>query len=206
MAPSRHARRQREIRVSPVRPSSAEASASSTAPAPPRSDSKNRPGDKPESGSAGCQPGPPDPGPEGQERYVIESGERIPVLRVYDPDFYDPEEPLPWTPEPEPYDPETYPAWGRRRFREQWYQRQCVMPQERNFHLDPPDPIYQERRRALRRLEHEVEGRPLFAEGLRGEEWKRLWARLSKDLPPPEPESPLRFASAESIPSGYSTY
>ncbi len=133
-------------------------------------------------------------------------GERIPVPRIYDPDSYDPEGPLPWTPEPEPYDPETYAAWGRKRFGEEWYKRRCTMLHERNIYLDPPDPVYRERQIAIRRLETRVEGRPIFDKGTNSEEWKRLWARLSKDLGL-QPESPLPPTNPDgSIPSGYSTY
>ncbi|KAK3692871.1 hypothetical protein B0T22DRAFT_436099 [Podospora appendiculata] len=114
------------------------------------------------------------------------------VPQTYDPDTYDPNKRMPWTPEPEPYDPETYAAWGRKNFGQEWDDQRTKMLQERNIYMHL-DPVYLERQRALRLLEHEVEGRPFKPGGRAGwmhdQGWRRLWARLSKGLPSAEQDS-----------------
>ncbi|KAI0815413.1 hypothetical protein GGR55DRAFT_345632 [Xylaria sp. FL0064] len=210
MAPSTRVRRQRRIVSSDP---SVGATASDSAP--PLSDGNNT-SDNPELKGADRRPDMFWSPQEQEQLYVDVLGERIPVPRIYDPDCYDPERPVPWTPEPEPYDPETYAAWGRKRFGEEWFKRRTVMLQERNFYLDPPDPVYKQRQRALRILESKVEGRPMFKWAIRGwkraaeredsEEWKRLWARLSKDLPPDPPSPPRNENDDDTDLSGYNTY
>ncbi|KAH8889935.1 hypothetical protein GQ53DRAFT_651494 [Thozetella sp. PMI_491] len=115
----------------------------------------------------------------------VEEGEQMLVPQTYDPDTYDLDGRMPWTPEPEPYDPETYAAWGRKRFGEEWYELRKTMLEERNIYLQY-DGVYKERQKALRIMEHEVERRP-FEPGqragrMRDAGWKRLWSRLSKEL------------------------
>ena len=135
--------------------------------------------------------------------------------QAYDLETYDPEAQMPWTPEPEPYDPETYAAWGRKHFGNDWYEQRKIMLQERNIYL--PEPIYGGRQRALRVMEHEIEGRPFEPQGgLLDEGWQRLWARLSNVMPStetgrnpahPSPEdSNSNDGSEQSNISGYSTY
>jgi len=87
------------------------------------------------------------------QSYVMVEGEQMLVPQTYDPDTYDPDGRMPWTPEPEPYDPETYTAWGRKHFGEEWYQLRKTMLEERNIYHDP---IYKERQRALRIMEHKI--------------------------------------------------
>lgn len=134
---------------------------------------------------------------EKEVRMLDESGKNIfsvngvqcLMLPTYDPDTWDPDIRMPWTPEPEPGDPEeTYTAWGRKHFGEEWYEQRKIMIQERNFYMDRLDPVFLERLQALRILEHKIERRP-FAPyfGLMDKRsWKPLWARLSKNLPSAE--------------------
>ncbi|KAJ2892965.1 uncharacterized protein MKZ38_009164 [Zalerion maritima] len=100
---------------------------------------------------------------------------------------------MPWTPEPEPYDPEIYAAWGRKHFGDNWVR----------------DPVYLERQKVLRVLEYKIEGRPFEPDGTDDEGWKRLWARLSKDLPSVKqgsnPASPMPPNNSDSDLSGYNT-
>lgn len=67
----------------------------------------------------------------GEESYAMVEGEQMLVPQTYDPDTYDSDGRMPWTPEPEPYDPETYAAWGRKHFGEEWYQLRKAMLEER---------------------------------------------------------------------------
>ncbi|KAK0708510.1 hypothetical protein B0H67DRAFT_496202, partial [Lasiosphaeris hirsuta] len=83
----------------------------------------------------------------------------------YDPDTYDPDGPVPWTPEPGPYDPKTYTAWGRKHFGEEWYKLRETILRERNIYRIS-DPVYLECQKALRVIEHKIEGR-LFRPVLR---------------------------------------
>ncbi|KAH8742430.1 hypothetical protein F5883DRAFT_442354 [Diaporthe sp. PMI_573] len=214
MAPSTRARRRRDA-ASTLHPSIEAASDCM----PPLSNSKN-PNDDRESNTAGHEPdktedpqrqGLETPGP--QTRSLV-SGVEMLVPRTYDPDTYDPDGRMPWTPEPEPYDPETYAAWGRKHFGEEWYEQRKTMLQERNIYREN-DPVYRERQRALRVMEHKIEGRPFrpytrfFGNNFDDEGWKRLWARLSKDLPSVEqgnnPASPPPNDSDSDL-SGYNTY
>lgn len=59
---------------------------------------------------------------QGGKENVLVSGKEMLISQTYDPDTYDPDGRMPWTPEPEPYDPETYEAWGRQHFGEDWYE------------------------------------------------------------------------------------
>jgi hypothetical protein len=135
----------------------------------------------------------------------------MPVPQTYDPDTYDPDGRMPRTPEPEPYDPEAYAAWGRKHFGEEWYELRKTMLQERNIYVY--DPVYMERQRALRVMEHKTERRP-FKPGAywADKSWQRLWARLSKGLPSVEtgsnPASPMSRNDSDSDTdlSGYNTY
>ncbi|KAK1250299.1 hypothetical protein MKX08_010302 [Trichoderma sp. CBMAI-0020] len=138
--------------------------------------------------------------PQSKERetyYTSVIGKEMLVSRTYDPDTYDLDGRMPWTPEPEPYDPETYSAWGRKLFGEEWYKLRKAMLKERNPYNEY-DPVYRERQRALRVMEHKVEGRPfrpytqIYGNNLNDEGWKRLWARISKKLgiPSSSPPSP----------------
>lgn len=141
---------------------------------------------------------------------VLVAGTHMIISQTYDPDTYDPDRRMAWTPEPEPYDPETYAAWGRKHFGEDWYGQRKTMLQERDIYLDP-DPVYKERQRALRVLEHKIEGRPFEPQsGKSAESWKRLWARLSKDLPSTRSgnnsASPMPLHDSDSDLSGYDTY
>ncbi|KAK3333600.1 hypothetical protein B0T19DRAFT_130748 [Cercophora scortea] len=144
------------------------------------------------------------------QTYALVLGQEMAVPQTYDPDTYDPDRRMPWTPEPEPYDPEAYAAWGRKHFGQEWDNRRRTMLQERNIYMDG-DPVYLDRQRALRVLEHQIEGRP-FQPGSRSGEmkdqgWKRLWARMSKDLPPVEQESDSPPPDdSESDLSGFNTY
>ena len=189
MAPSMRAKRQRGIASAPQ---------PSAAAAPPPSDNKNPSNDR--------EPSNTDHEPDGTISLV--AGVWTPVPQTYDPDTYDPEGQMPWTPEPEPYDPETYGAWGRKHFGDDWYEQRRIMLQERNIYA--PDPVYGTRQRALRVMEHKIEGRP-FEPRYRvlDKGWQRLWARLSKDLPSVEtPGTPASFQlnDSDSNVSGYSTY
>ena len=137
-------------------------------------------------------------------------GVEMQMPRTWDPETYDPEKRMPWTPEPEPYDPETYAAWGRKHFGEEWYELRKTMLEERNIYYDP---VYQECQRALRIMEHKVEGRPFkprFDIGPCDEDWKILWARLSKDLGiPSNPASPTPSKDNDDSDTdldGYNTY
>ncbi|KAF5962593.1 hypothetical protein FBULB1_14009 [Fusarium bulbicola] len=96
---------------------------------------------------------------EGDTHYALVLSRGMLVPRTYDPDTYDFDARMPWTPEPEPYDSETYSAWGRNHFGEEWYQLRKVMLEERNPH-DKSEPVYIERQQALRVMEHQTEGRP----------------------------------------------
>jgi protoporphyrinogen oxidase len=51
--------------------------------------------------------------------YALVSGVQMIISQTYDPDTYDPDGRMPWTPEPEPYDPEAYATWGRKHFGEE---------------------------------------------------------------------------------------
>ncbi|KAG5761617.1 hypothetical protein H9Q72_010273 [Fusarium xylarioides] len=150
--------------------------------------------------------------PQNEERDMYSAsvlGREMLVPRTYDPDTYDFDARMPWTPEPEPYDSETYSAWGRKHFGEEWYQLRKVMLEERNPH-DKDEPVYIGRQQALRVIEHQAEGRPFrpYSQGddlgddlvgdLGDEGWKRLWARMSNNQlglprspsPPPAPSTP----------------
>ncbi|KAH7264914.1 uncharacterized protein BKA55DRAFT_557328 [Fusarium redolens] len=158
--------------------------------------------------------------PQSKERETYSAlvlGKEMLVPRTYDPDTYDPDARMPWTPEPEPYDPETYSAWGKKHFGEEWYQLRKAMIEER-IPYDKYEPVYLERQRALRVIEHKVEGRPFKpytqfgGENLKDQGWKRLWARISNNelgvpsspspsppsLPPPPPSDSDSDLSAES--------
>ncbi len=147
-------------------------------------------------------------------------GKVLQIPPTYDPDTYDPDGRMPWTPEPEPYDPETYAAWGRKHFGDDWFKQRQTMLQERNIYFDR-DPVYRERQRALRILEHTAERRPFrpateyggfIEDNLKDEGWQRLWARMSKSLPPGDRVSNddhLRLSEPRSVEtdiSGFSTY
>lgn len=119
------------------------------------------------------------------QSWALVLGEQMLVPRTYNPDTYDPDGRMPWTPEPEPYSPQTYAAWGRKHFGEEWYELRKTMLEERNIYRRY-DPVYKKRQRDLRIMEHKIERRP-FEPGLQSGEirdagWVRLWARLSKDL------------------------
>ncbi|RKK15697.1 hypothetical protein BFJ66_g6052 [Fusarium oxysporum f. sp. cepae] len=130
-------------------------------------------------------------------------GREMLVPLTYDPDTYDFDARMPWTPEPEPYDPETYSAWGRKHFGEEWYQLRKAMLEERNPH-HKYEPVYMGRQRALRVMEPQAEGRPFrpysyfVGDDIKDEGWKRLWARMSNNelgfprspSPPPPPPPP----------------
>ncbi|KAG4270640.1 hypothetical protein FPRO04_02621 [Fusarium proliferatum] len=102
-------------------------------------------------------------------------GREMLVPRTYDPDTYDFDARMPWTPEPEPYDPETYSAWGRKHFGVEWYQLRKFMLEERNPH-DNREPVYIGRQQALRVMEHQAEGRSFrpysHGDDLKDEGWK----------------------------------
>ncbi|CAJ2508216.1 Uu.00g094020.m01.CDS01 [Anthostomella pinea] len=118
----------------------------------------------------------------------------------------------PGPPESEPpYDADAYAAWGRERFGEEWYQSRNTMLEERDIYRY--DPVYKERQKALRVMEHKVERRPfepgLRAGGIHDPGWKRLWARLSKDLGIEMHTSPTPSkgsGDSETDLSGYDTY
>ncbi|KAI1080580.1 hypothetical protein F5B20DRAFT_589304 [Whalleya microplaca] len=140
---------------------------------------------------------------------VLVLGEQMTIPQTFDPNTYDPDRRMPWTPEPEPYDPETYTAWGKKHFGDEWYEQRKTMLQERNPYM-VRDRVYKERQRALRVLEHTIEGRPFKPRsGILDHDWQLLWARLSKDISrigtPPTPES-LRSRDGDSDLSGFSTY
>ena len=149
-----------------------------------------------------------DTGHEPDGTISLVAGVWTPVPQTYNPDTYDPEGQMPWTPEPEPYDPETYAAWGRKHFGDDWYEQRKTMLQERNIYA--PDGVYGRRQRALRVMEHKIEGRPFEPrDATLDKGWQRLWARLSKDLPSVEtPGTPASFQlnDSDSNVSGYSTY
>ncbi|KIM93092.1 hypothetical protein OIDMADRAFT_36026 [Oidiodendron maius Zn] len=197
MAPSTRTRRQRDI-TSQIQPL-VEAVANA---APPPSDDREFSAPSHELDKAKC--------PEGQRPWT-------PVPVTYDPETYDPEGQMPWTPEPEPYDPLTYAAWGQKHFGDEWYEQRKTMLQERNIYSG--DSVYRSRQRALRVIEHKIEGRPFRPlYGLNDKGWQQLWARLSNDLPVIEHSSNLASASHDdndnkddgdsnnSNVSGYSTY
>jgi hypothetical protein len=82
------------------------------------------------------------------------------------------------------------------------------MLQERNTYA--PNAVYGRRQRAVRVMEHKIEGQPfrprdsVFEKG-----WQRLWARLSKSLPLVETSgTPASFQLNDSDrnTSEYSTY
>ncbi|KAH8746081.1 hypothetical protein F5883DRAFT_585880 [Diaporthe sp. PMI_573] len=146
-----------------------------------------------------------------QQLHAEVLGTEILVPQTYDPDTYDPDGPVPWTTEPEPYDPTTYATWGRKHFGEEWYNLRETMLRERNIYRDS-DPVYLERQRALRVMEHKIEGRP-FRPGLRSgqisnKDWQRSWSRLSKVLPRVQPPTPVSSSADDSDNSlsGFSTY
>ncbi|KAI0448357.1 hypothetical protein F5B21DRAFT_522199 [Xylaria acuta] len=140
-------------------------------------------------------------------------GGNILVPRTFSSDTYDPDAPPPGTPEPESHTPERYAAWGRKHFGQEWYEKRERMLQERNIYMDR-DLVYEQRQRALRVLEHTLEGRPsmpAITAGARVDEnWKRLWSRLSKDLPDLSPPTPATVYSSDhgsdTDLSGYDTY
>ncbi|CZR42554.1 uncharacterized protein FPRO_09857 [Fusarium proliferatum ET1] len=118
--------------------------------------------------------------PQIEERdtyFALVRGREMLVPRTYDPDTYDFDARMSWTPEPEPYDPETYSAWGRKHFGVEWYQLRKVMLEERNPH-DNREPVYIGRQQALRVMEHQAEGRCFrpysHGDDLKDEGWKRL--------------------------------
>ncbi|KAI1300449.1 hypothetical protein F5Y03DRAFT_397167 [Xylaria venustula] len=145
-----------------------------------------------------------------RQTYALVLGEEMLVPQTYDPETYDPERRMPWTPEPEPYDPETYAAWGWKQFGDDWYELRKIMLQERNIHLQY-DQVYKERQRALRIMEHKIERRPFEPRGgwMWDEGWKRLWARLAKELGIEIPASPTPSKDKDDTDtdlSGYNTY
>ncbi|KAI1199060.1 hypothetical protein F5X97DRAFT_137343 [Nemania serpens] len=152
------------------------------------------------------------------ESYVMVLGEQMLVPQAYDPDTYDPDRRMPYSSEPEPepelYDPETYTSWGRKHFGEEWYALRKTMLEERDIYQN--DPVYSERQRTLRIMEHKAERRP-FKPGPRAGEmkdagWKRMWARLSREpgievsrnSPSPTPSKDSNDSDTDL--SGYSTY
>ncbi|KAI1133790.1 hypothetical protein F5Y10DRAFT_228559 [Nemania abortiva] len=159
-------------------------------------------------------PGPLSPDPK---FYAAVLGQEVLIPRTSHFDTYDPDAPPPGTPESESHTPERYAAWGRKYFGEEWYEQREKMLQERNVFVDH-DQIYKKRQIDLRVLEHTIEGRPSMPgpkAGFVGDKgWKRLWARISKNLPkPPSPKPPSDDGSMSSEDrsgdtdlSGYSTY
>ncbi|KAI1169704.1 hypothetical protein F4777DRAFT_192560 [Nemania sp. FL0916] len=124
----------------------------------------------------------------GNKFYGIVLDEEMLIAPDWDPDTYDPYHEVSWMPEPEEYNPETYMKWGLEYFGERWYELRYAMLQGRNIYLEH-DPVYRERQRYLRVLEHQVERRP-FKPGPRSGRtddpgWKRLWTRLSAQLGDP---------------------
>ncbi|SCO86483.1 uncharacterized protein FRV6_10610 [Fusarium oxysporum] len=118
-------------------------------------------------------------------------GREMLVPLAYDPDTYDFDARMPWTPEPEPYDPETYSAWGRKHFGEEWYQLRKSMLEERNPHHKLKGGL----------LDHTL---TLWGT-ISDEGWKRLWARMSnnelgfpRSPSPPPPPSDSDSDSSES--------
>lgn len=49
-----------------------------------------------------------------RQPYAYVLGREMLVPHTHDPDMYDPDGPVTWTPRPEPYDAEIYTAWGRK--------------------------------------------------------------------------------------------
>ncbi|KAI1161955.1 hypothetical protein F5B18DRAFT_413393 [Nemania serpens] len=148
------------------------------------------------------------------ESYVMVLGEQMLVSQTFDPDTYDLDKRMPCSPALELYDPETYASWGREHFGEEWYELRKTMLEERDIYHN--DPIYKGRQRKLRIMEHKAERRP-FRPGLRAGEmedagWKRLWARLSRELgievsrnsPSPMPSKDSNDSDTDL--SGYDTY
>lgn len=145
------------------------------------------------------------------------------VPRTFHYDSYGPNAPPPGTPEPESHTAERYAAWGRNYFGEEWYNQRERMLRERRIYMDR-DLVYEQRQKALRVLEHIIEGRlhlPGIAGGKTGaESWKRLWARISDVVPKLPPLTPRSNSSSDSGSndgdgngndtdtdlSGYSTY
>ncbi|KAK0706888.1 hypothetical protein B0T26DRAFT_478570 [Lasiosphaeria miniovina] len=86
------------------------------------------------------------------------------------------------------------------------------MLRERNIYL-VSDPVYLERQKALRVMEHKIEGRlfrpALRAGGMSNKDWKRLWSRLSKVLLRVQPPTPVSSRADDSDSnnnlSGFST-
>ncbi|EFZ00663.1 hypothetical protein X797_004299 [Metarhizium robertsii] len=140
---------------------------------------------------------------------VYVSGIEMAIPQTYDPDTYHPDRRMPWTPEPEPYSPEAYTAWGRKHFGEEWYRLRQTMIEERNIFREY-DPVYHQRQRTLRIIEHKIERRPFEPSNrVCDPDWKRLWARLSKEWgieivrsATPEKNSD----DSDTDLSGYSTY
>ena len=65
-------------------------------------------------------------------------GIRMRIPQTYDPETYDRDGRMPWTPEPEPYDPDTYATWGRKHFGDDWYEQRKTMLEGKNIYdLDP---------------------------------------------------------------------
>ncbi|KID88393.1 hypothetical protein MAJ_11066, partial [Metarhizium majus ARSEF 297] len=129
---------------------------------------------------AGRQPI-PEAETEAPRVHVWVRGIEMAIPQTYDPDTYYPDRRMPWTPEPEPYSPTSYTAWGRKHFGKEWYKLRQTMIEERNIFREY-DPVYHQRQRTLRIMEHKIERRP-FEPSSRvcDPDWKRLWARLSKE-------------------------
>ncbi|EFY91716.1 hypothetical protein J3459_003992 [Metarhizium acridum] len=146
---------------------------------------------------------------EAPQVLVYVRGVEMNVPQTYDPDTYYPDRRMPWTPEPEPYSPETYTAWGRKHFGEEWYKLRQTMIEERNIFLEY-DPVYHERQRTLRIIAHKIERRPFEPRSrIFGADWKRLWARLSKEWGIEIVRSPTPQKNSDDSDtdlSGYSTY
>ncbi|KAM7210729.1 hypothetical protein V8F06_013891 [Rhypophila decipiens] len=145
-----------------------------------------------------------------QQSYARVLGTATWVPQTYNPDTYDPDGRLPGTPEPEPYDAETYSSWGQKHFGEEWYKlRETMLRESNTFCL--LDPVYLERQRALRVMEHKIDGRP-FRPAFRmlDKGWQRLWSRLSKVLPRVQPPTPASSVAndgdGDTNLSGSSTY
>ncbi|KAK0703515.1 hypothetical protein B0T26DRAFT_744314 [Lasiosphaeria miniovina] len=129
--------------------------------------------------------------------YASVLGEEMLVPQTYDPNTYDPNGRMPWTPKPEPYSPETYAAWDRKHFGEEWYNLRKTMLEERNIYLEH-DPVYKERQRTLRIMEHKVEMRPLKPQSVFNEGWKRF--------NPASPTPSKDNDDSDTDLSGYNTY
>lgn len=151
--------------------------------------------------------------PAPPQSWVSVQGEQMLLPQTYDPDTYDSDGRMPWTPEPELSSPKTYAEWGRKHFGEEWHKTRKTMLEERNIYLGY-DEVYKQRQRALRVIEHKIERRPFRpgqrAGGIRDPGWKRWWARLSEELDipvkPPSPTSSRNSDDGEADLSGDDTY